>query len=204
VVKVPVILSWRRRAAPQRSEESVPHLRYGSFAVCAAQDDRSERGFTLLEIVIALSIFGIFIIVSAILTKEMMGYERGLPVNFMTYPQVSAVVSRLRRDVEDATAPYYPDSYETYTQSPTTLILYSLDDTGYARTIVWDFSDPALVHRRSYNVGNLASEWMARGLPKFSVNAYEVPGHAYSVRIQAVDNHGLLAIDQIFQPRPHE
>ena len=163
-----------------------------------------EAGFTLMEIVIALSIFGTFVLVSAILTKEMMGYEKGLPVDFLTYPQVSAVVSRLRRDVEDATAPYYPDSYANYTQSQTTLILYSLDDTGYAQTIVWDFNDPALVKRRSYNVGNLASEWMARGLPKFTVNAFEIPGHAYSVRVQAVDEHGLLAIDQIFQPRPHE
>lgn len=157
-----------------------------------------------MEIVIALSIFGAFIIVSAILTKEMMGYERGLPIDFMTYPQVSAVVSRLRHDVEDATAPYYPESYGNYIQSPTTLILYSLNDSGYAQTIVWDFTDPQLVHRRAYSVGNLANEWIARGLPKFTVNAYEVPGHAYSVRIQAVDEHGLLAIDQIFQPRPHE
>jgi hypothetical protein len=106
--------------------------------------------------------------------------------------------------VEDATAPYYPETYGNYTQTPTTLILYSLDENGHARTIVWDFTDPDLVRRRSYNVGNLANEWVARGLPKFTVNAYEVPDHAYSVRIQAVDNHGILAIDQIFQPRPHE
>ena len=157
-----------------------------------------------MEIVIALSIFGAFIIVSAILTKEMMGYERKMPIDFLTNPQVSAVVSRLRRDVEDATAPYYPETYANYTQTPTTLILYSLDENGHARTIVWDFTDPELVRRRSYTVGNLANEWVARGLPKFTVNAYEVPDHAYSVRIQAVDNHGILAIDQIFQPRPHE
>jgi len=163
-----------------------------------------ERGFTLMEIVVSLTIFGTFIIISAILTKEMMGYEKKMPVDFLTNPQVSAVVSRLRRDVEDATAPYYPDQFQNYIQSDSTLILYSLDENNQARTIVWDFTDPQLVRRRAYNVGILANEWLARGLPKFSINSYEVPDHAYSVRIQAVDQHGLLAIDQIFQPRPHE
>jgi prepilin-type N-terminal cleavage/methylation domain-containing protein len=165
---------------------------------------KRERGFTLMEVVVALTIFGVFIIICAILTKEMMGYEKKMPVNFLMNPQVSAVVSRLRRDVEDATAPYYPDAFENYIQSDSTLILYSLDESNQARTIVWDFTDPSLVRRRSYNVGILANEWIARGLPKFRINAYEVPDHAYSVRVQAVDDHGILAIDQIFQPRPHE
>jgi len=165
---------------------------------------KRERGFTLMEIVVSLAVFGTFIIISAILTKEMMGYEKKMPVDFLTNPQVSAVVSRLRRDVEDATAPYYPDQFQNYIQSDSTLILYSLDENNQARTIVWDFTDPQLVRRRAYNVGILSSEWLARGLPKFSINSYEVPDHAYSVRIQAVDQHGLLAIDQIFQPRPHE
>lgn len=165
---------------------------------------KRERGFTLMEVVVALTIFGAFIIICALLTKEMMGYEKKMPVNFLTYPQVSAVISRLRRDVEDATAPYYPDAFENYVQSDSTLILYSLDENNQARTIVWDFTNPDLVRRRSYNVGMLASEWTARGLPKLRINAYEVPDHAYSVRVQAIDQHGILAIDQIFQPRPHE
>lgn len=165
---------------------------------------RRERGFTLLEIVVALSIFGAVIIISAMLTKEMMGYEKKLPVDFLTNPQVSAVVSRLRRDVEDATAPYYPDSFENYTQTESTLLLYSLDENNRPLTVVWDFTNPELVRRRAYNVGVLANEWVARGLPVFRINSYQVPDHAYSVRIQAVDDHGILAIDQIFQPRPHE
>jgi prepilin-type N-terminal cleavage/methylation domain-containing protein len=163
-----------------------------------------NRGFTLMEIVVALSIFGVFILISAILTKEMMGYEKKMPIDFLTNPQVSAVISRLRRDVEDATAPYYYDVFENYKQSPSTLILYSLNENNNAQTIVWDFTDPAIVRRRVYNVGVLANEWIARGLPAFSIDSYEVPNHAYSVRIQAVDQHGILAIDQIFQPRPHE
>lgn len=165
---------------------------------------RRERGFTLMEIVVALSIFGVVIIISAMLTKEMMGYEKKLPVNFLTNPQVSAVVSRLRRDVEDATAPYYPPSFENYTQTETTLLLYSLDENNRPLTVVWDFTNPDLVTRRAYNVGVVANEWVARGLPRFKIDSYQVPDHAFSVRIQAVDDHGILAIDQIFQPRPHE
>jgi len=157
-----------------------------------------------MEMVIALSIFGIFIIISAILTKEMMGYEKKMPVDFFTYPQVSAVISRLRRDVEDATAPYYYDEFQNYKQSDSTLILYSLNENNQAQTIVWDFTDPTVVRRRTYSVGAMTNEWIARGLPKFSISSYEVPNHAYSVRIQAADTRGILAIDQIFQPRPHE
>jgi prepilin-type N-terminal cleavage/methylation domain-containing protein len=164
----------------------------------------SERGFTMMEMSVAVAIFGVFVLICAILTKEMMDYEKKLPIDFLTHPQVSAVIARLRRDVEDATAPYYPDAFENYIQSDSTLILYSLTEEGQARTIVWDFTDPELVRRREYNVGLLANEWVARALPKLRINSYEVPDHAYSVRVQAVDKHGILAIDQIFQPRPHE
>jgi prepilin-type N-terminal cleavage/methylation domain-containing protein len=175
-----------------------------SSEVRGPRSEDNEGGFTLLEIIVALSIFGVVIIISAMLTKEMMGYEKKMPIDFLTNPQVGAVVSRLRRDVEDATAPYYYDKFENYEQSDSTLILYSLNENNQAQTIVWDFTDPALVRRRTYSVGLLVNEWLARGLPKFTINAYEVPNHAYSVRIQAVDEHGILAIDQIFQPRPHE
>jgi prepilin-type N-terminal cleavage/methylation domain-containing protein len=164
---------------------------------------RRERGFTLLEITVALAIFGFFVVMSAILQSEMMRYDRKMPVNFMSHPQVASLVSRMRRDVEDATNPYYPESYETYTQSSETLILYSLDPTG-AKTIVWDFSQAGVARRRVYNVGNLASEWIARGIPVVTIGTAPSPGKTDPVRITALDAHGHLAIDQIFQPRAHE
>jgi prepilin-type N-terminal cleavage/methylation domain-containing protein len=164
---------------------------------------RRERGFTMLEMTVALAIFGFFVVMSAILQAEMMRYDRKMPVNFMSHPQVAGLVSRLRRDVEDATNPYYPDSYETYTQSPDTLILYSLDLSG-AKTIVWDFSQAGVARRRVYNVGNLASEWVARGIPTVTIGTVPTPGQTDPVRITAVDAHGQLTIDQIFQPRAHE
>lgn len=164
---------------------------------------RRERGFTLMEIAIALTIFGFFIVMSAILSAEMNRYERKLPVNFLAHPQTASLISRLRRDVEDATMPYYPDSYDTYTQTPQTLILYTLEPDG-AKTVVWDFSQAGVARRRAFSVGNMTSEWVARGLPAITINSFPISGHTDSVRIEAVDEHGHLTIDQIFQPRPHE
>ena len=174
-------------------------------AHCSLPAARSVRGYTLLEVVVALSIFGVFLLICTQLTREMTGYEKKLPVTFLVHPQVSAVISRMRKDVLDATAPYYPAGYESYTQGSKTLILYTLRPTGFAETVVWDFSTPGEVHRRSYNVGVMSSEWIARGLPaEFLVQDFPIDGHPDSVRIVAHDNHGLIAIDQIFQPRPHE
>jgi prepilin-type N-terminal cleavage/methylation domain-containing protein len=163
---------------------------------------RRERGFTLLEITVALAILGFFLVMSAMLASEMSRYERRMPVNFMSHPQVSALVSRIRRDVEDAAMPYYPESYETYVQGPDTLILYSLDPTP--KHVVWDFSQKGVARRRVYNVGNMTSEWIARGVPSVTIGTAQLPGSTDPVRITAYDEHGHLAIDQVFQPRAHE
>lgn len=163
---------------------------------------RRERGFTLMEMTVALAVLGFFLLMSAILSSEMMRYERRMPVNFMTHPMTSALVSRIRRDVEDSTMPYYPESYETYTQGPDTLILYSLDPTP--RHVVWDFSQKGVARRRVYNVGNMTSEWVARGVPTVIIGTEQLPGHTDPVRITAFDQKGRLAIDQVFQPRAHE
>lgn len=164
----------------------------------------AERGYTLLEVVVSLAIFGIFLFLIAQLTREMTGYEKRLPVNFLAHPQVTAVLSRLRRDVLDATMPYYPESYEEYSQSDKTLILYSLKEGGTAETVVWDFITAGEAHRRAFSVGNMTSEWTARGLPAFEITNFPIPGHPDSVRIKAIDKNGLIAIDQILQPRAHE
>jgi len=163
-----------------------------------------ERGYTLLEIVVSLALFGVFLLIITQLTREMTGYERRLPINFMAHPQVGAVLARMRRDVSDTTAPYYPDSYGTYTQSKKTLILYSLQSTGNAVTVVWDFTTPGEAHRLAYSVGSLTSDWVARGVPpSFTITDFPIDGHPDSVRVQARDQKGILAIDQLFQPRPH-
>lgn len=163
-----------------------------------------QGGYSLLEVVVAMSVFLVFMFIVCTLFLEVQRVEKQWPINFMVHPQVSAVVSRLRKDVLDATTPYYPSSYLTYTQSPTTLILYSLQASGFAQTVVYDFSTPGEVRRRSYSVGAVTSDWVARGVPRFVVTDFPLPNHPTSVRIRAFDQRGKLAIDQIFQPRPHE
>jgi prepilin-type N-terminal cleavage/methylation domain-containing protein len=171
--------------------------------------NRRSAGFTLLEIVVAMAIFGIFLLVIGILTSEMRSYEKRLPVNFMRHPQISAVVARVRRDVLDAHGSKpYRNSHGEYTMSPKTLILESVQATGGVETVVWDFSKPGEVRRISYNVG-VASEWVARGVPEdfsssVTLDAVDIPGRPYGVRLIAKDRNGRIAIDQILQPRAHE
>jgi prepilin-type N-terminal cleavage/methylation domain-containing protein len=169
---------------------------------------RRQRGYTLLEVVIALAIFGMFLMIVASLTAEMRGYERRLPINFMKHPQIASVVMRMRRDVMDAhgSDPYKPE-FNGYTQSPKVLIIEAVQPNGGVQTIVWDFSTPGEVHRKAFNVG-VATEWIARGVPpEFSndlvLDAVGIPGRPWGVRLTAKDERGRIAIDQILQPRAH-
>lgn len=165
---------------------------------------KRERGFTLMEIVVVLAIFGVFLWIVVVLTADMRTWEKRMPVNFMTHPQIVAVVSRLRRDVEDATNPYYLESYKNYSMGEKTLILYRLLPEGTAETVVWDFSTDGEVTRHSLtDIAGETSRWTAHGTPTFKIADFPVPGHPDSVRIQALDQNGKLAIDQIIQPRPH-
>lgn len=165
---------------------------------------RRERGFSLLELVFALAIFGTFILIITQVTADMVFYERKYPVNFLSHPQAAAVISRLRRDVADTFPPYYPETAEGgYKQGPKTLILDVLVQGGGVQHVIWDFSTEGEVHRIAYNVA-IPTEWVARGVPKFQVLDYPLEGKPDSVRIQARDEGGRLAVDQIFQPRPHQ
>jgi len=164
-----------------------------------------ERGYSLLEVVFVLAIFGTFILILVQVTSDMTHYERKYTVNFLAHPQAAAVISRLRRDVADTTPPYYPGTYSDgttlYKQGPKTLIVDILQEGGI-KHVVWDFSTKGEVHRISNNVG-LVTEWVARGVPEFTVLDYPLENKPDSVRIQAKDEGGALAVDQIFQPRPH-
>jgi len=168
--------------------------------------NRRQRGYSMMEIVVVLAIFGVFLLILVIVTAEMRRYEKNMPVNFMSHPQVISVLSRMRRDVLDAwSADPYPDSQDTYTQSNKTLIVKTFINGG-VQTIVWDFSKPGEVKRVSYNVG-VATEWLARGMPDdfaATLDAVETPGRPFGVRIRAIDRRGNLAVDEYLQPRAHE
>ncbi len=168
----------------------------------------SRRGYSLLEVVVTMAIFGVFLLIITTLTLEMRTNEKRHPVNFMRHPQIVTVLARMRRDVLDAFGPNpYPPSAGggKYQQSPKTLIIETMVSGGL-QTVVWDFSMAGEVHRISYNVG-VSTEWVARGLPPdfgATIDSVEVPGHPYGVRITAVDQKGILSIDQYLQPRAHE
>ena len=164
-----------------------------------------ERGYSLMEMVVAMAVFGVFLIILTMLTAEMRQYEARLPVNFMRHPQITAVMSRLRQDVHDAwlTNPY-PEEFEEYEQGPNLLIVQGMRGGGL-QTIIWDFREPGIVKRISYNVG-IATTWTARGVPpdfKVQLEAVDVGASEWGTRVMARDRNGRISIDQILQPRAH-
>lgn len=166
---------------------------------------RRAAGYTLLEIVVAMAIFGMFLAVLAQLTAEMRFQERRLPVNMYRHPQVVAVLARMRRDVMDSLR--YQKTHDGYVSSQNVLIVDTIVN-GYQQTVVWDFRMPGEVRRRAYQVG-VAQEWVARGLPRtfsaLKIDAIKTsPDAPWAARITANDEKGRLAIDTILQPRATE
>jgi prepilin-type N-terminal cleavage/methylation domain-containing protein len=162
---------------------------------------RAARGYTMMEIVVTLALFGVFLFIIVTMTAEMRRNEKKWPVNFFTHPEVGSVLARMRRDIYDSTA--RPDNFETYSSSPLTLIVYTINDDGTAETIVWDFTTPGEAHRKAFKATLLSSEWMARGLPMFTKTTETMPSGQDAIRIQAVDKEKKLAIDELIVPRPH-
>ncbi len=168
---------------------------------------RRERGYSLIEMVVALAVFGAIVAIFAILSAEIRDREKRAPVNLMRHPQVSAVVSRMRRDIQDAygSTPYI-DEHDGYTMDdPRVLIVEVQQPNGGVQQVVWDLREKGVVRRRAYNVG-VATDWFARGLPadaEFDLDAVDIQGRPYGVRLKIKDGGGRLAIDQILQPRAH-
>lgn len=170
---------------------------------------RRQGGYTMLEMIVALTIFGVFLGVLFVLTAEMRGYEQRLPINYHRHPQVIAVLARMRRDVMDGhgKSPYLK-SFASYTASDKVLILETVLPSGGVETVVWDFRATGEVLRRSYNVG-VPTDWVARGLPpdfsQIDIDAVTTgPNAAWATHITARDGRGRLAIDAILQPRATE
>jgi prepilin-type N-terminal cleavage/methylation domain-containing protein len=169
---------------------------------------RAQGGYSLLEVVFAMAIFGILCAVLFTLTAEMRFYEKRLPVNMHKNPQVIALLSRLRRDVQDGAGrnPYL-ETHNEYTASGKVLIIQTMVMNEGRQTVVWDFRTPGEARRRAYQVG-IPRDWVTRGLPaNFDVEIDAVKtgtDSAWATRITAKDEKGRIAIDTILQPRATE
>ncbi|MEO6259184.1 MAG: prepilin-type N-terminal cleavage/methylation domain-containing protein [Thermoanaerobaculia bacterium] len=163
---------------------------------------RIARGFSLAEMLVALALFGVFVAIVGIVNYEMFKVQQKWPVNYLTHPEVGGVVARLRRDVLDSL--YYPAEFKGYTQSNRMLVIYSLGQDGFAKTIVYDFRKEDEVHRLEFNGTELLGDWVARAVPAFRISGYTLSTGQDAVRLTAMDSGGKLAIDQIFVPRAHQ
>lgn len=163
---------------------------------------RRAGGYTLMEVVVTLAVFGMLLLIVTILTAEMRANEKRYPVNFLAHPEVGSVMARMRKDIFDTK--YYPSAWQGYEQTPRTLILYTLRQTGFAETVVYDFRAPSEVHRKVYNATEMTGDWVARGVPDFRISTFTLNTGQDAVRVTATDSQNRLAIDQIFVPRPHD
>jgi prepilin-type N-terminal cleavage/methylation domain-containing protein len=162
---------------------------------------KRERGYSLLEVVVAMAVFGAFLIIITIVTAEMRANEKRYPINFMAHPEVSSVMARMRKDIFDTT--YYPAEFQNYKQTPKTLILYTLKQSGAGTTVVWDFTTSGDVQRKEFNAQQLSTTWVAHGVPDFTISSYTLSTGQDAVRVSATDDKKRLSIDEIFVPRPH-
>jgi hypothetical protein len=167
---------------------------------------RRERGHSLMEIVVVLAVFGVFLYVVVSLTAEMRRQEKKYPVNFLANPEVNAVLVRMRRDICDTTA--YYEEYATVPASDQVLWLDTITEAGTSEVVMWDFRTTGEVHRRVYNSAQVqVSEWVIRGVPIFSAEQTDGPHGTKPIEVRAIDisdpKHPKLSIDEIITPRPH-
>lgn len=159
------------------------------------------RGYTLMEVVVSMALFGVFLFIVVIMTAEMRRNEKKWPVNYFAHPEANSVLARMRRDISDSTA--ILDNYQTFTSSESTIIVYTINQDGTGETVVWDFSTAGEAHRKGFKANQLSSEWTARGLPTFSAGTESLPSGREALRVRAVDKENRIAIDELFVPRPH-
>jgi hypothetical protein len=161
-----------------------------------------QRGWTFVEVVFVLAIFGLFLSMLVTIGEEMRRQEQRYRIDFMRHPQITAVMSRLRRDVVDAFGyEPYPATYKGYTQTPKTLIIYTILQSGAGQMVVWDFRNNGEARRIAYRGELILSDWTTKGVPDFEVSTYDFPSGKYAVRVRAKNRKGKLEIDQIFTHR---
>ena len=160
---------------------------------------RTVRGYSLVEMLAALAIFGIFLLVLVGLQGEFINYDREVRVALFTHPSPLSVLARVRRDVLDSRG--FPDSEGKWKQSPKTLLLDVVADDGSPRVVVWDFSEKTLARRIELAKGEQVAAWEARAVPAYQIRSWEAPDGRVGVLITAKDNEGNVAVEQIVTPR---
>jgi hypothetical protein len=178
------------RAAPGVDPIRIPHSAFRT---------PHSGGFSIVELLAAMVIFGVFLIVLVGLQREFLRYDGEMRVAFFTHPAPFSVLARLRRDILDSRG--YPESEGDWTQSTSTLLLDAAGDDGRPLVVVWDFSNPLLVKRIEREKGKSVSEWEARAVPAYRIGNWEAPDGRIGVLVTATDGEGNVVVDQIVTPR---
>lgn len=152
-------------------------------------------GSSLIELVVAMAVFGVFLLILTALAGEYRRLDRQLRYAWFVHPDDMAVATRLRRDVLDSRG--YPDSFGTDQQTPTTLLL----SRSAARTVVWRFAESS-VRREEWKGAVLVETWTAKATRRFEIDAWEAPDGATGVHLIGRTDEGRTVVDRVFAPRP--
>ncbi len=153
------------------------------------------RGSSLIELVVAIAVFGVFLLILTGLAGEYRRLDRQLRFGWFAHPDDMAVATRVRRDVLDSRG--YPESFGSDRQTATTLLLRR----SAARTIVWRFGGES-VRREEWNGAVLVDTWAANATRRFEIGSWEAPDGAIGVRLVGKSNEGRTIVDRLYAPRP--
>ncbi|HEY0592315.1 MAG TPA: prepilin-type N-terminal cleavage/methylation domain-containing protein [Thermoanaerobaculia bacterium] len=156
---------------------------------------RRAHGSSLIELVVAMAVFGVFLLILTALAAEYRRLDRQVRFGWFVHPDDMAVATRLRRDVLDSRG--YPESFGSDQQTPTTLLLRRTA----ARTIVWRFGETS-VRREEWNGAVLVETWTANATRRFEIGAWDAPDGATGVHLTGKTKEGRTIVDRVFAPRP--
>ncbi|HVR43785.1 MAG TPA: type II secretion system protein [Thermoanaerobaculia bacterium] len=156
---------------------------------------RRASGITLIELVVAMAIFSVFLLILTALGSQYQRFDRQVQFRWFLHPDDMAVIARLRRDVADSRG--YPVSFAGLTQTPSTLIL----SHGSGRTVTWELGASTAM-RTEWTGQSKESTWVARATRAFEIDAWELPDGKTAVRLTGRSTDGGIVVDRIITPRP--